>query len=89
MRKDSGVRREGEALWIPFAAPPDATGGRGARWVYGVARVRERVGLARAQEELSGIAAGLARIHPESNREVGVRVEPLLRAETGEIVLHS
>jgi predicted permease len=72
-------------LWKPFGAPPDATGPREARWVSAVARMRPGVPLDAAASELSTIASHLARAYPASNRDVGVRVEPRLRAETGDV----
>ncbi|AHG92669.1 permease (plasmid) [Gemmatirosa kalamazoonensis] len=73
------------ALWKPFGAPPDATGPRQARWVSAVGRLRAGVPIDAAASELAAVASRLARAYPASNRDVGVRVEPRLRAETGDV----
>ncbi|MEO7963890.1 MAG: ADOP family duplicated permease, partial [Gemmatimonadaceae bacterium] len=77
----------GTVLWKPFGAPPNATGPRQARWVSAVGRLRPGLPLDAAGTELASVAARLARQYPASNRDVSVRVEPRLRAETEDVRL--
>src|SRR5207253_9985939 len=63
-------------MWIPFARPS------GPRTRFGrvTARLGDGVSLASAQSELSTIAASLAATYPDTNRDRGIRVEPLQNA---------
>jgi putative ABC transport system permease protein len=72
-------------MWKPFGAPPDATGPRDARWVSAIARLDARSTVAGAGRELEALADQLARVYPATNRDVGAHIEPLLRAETGDV----
>ncbi|HWS87826.1 MAG TPA: ABC transporter permease [Pyrinomonadaceae bacterium] len=57
--------------------------GRGFRTWRVVARLREGVGPEEAQAEMDSVAANLASAYPEANKEVGVRVMPLLESVVG------
>jgi putative ABC transport system permease protein len=61
-------------LWRPLAPDDNQTGGRGARQLRVVGRLREDVTVAQAQAELDQIAQGLAQEYPETNAGTGVRV---------------
>ena len=45
---------------------------------FAIGRLKESVSIRAAAEELQAIAADLARVHPESNGDIGVHVQPLL-----------
>jgi len=60
---------------------------REARFLKVIARLKPDVTLAQAQTELSGIAQRLAQQYPQTNRNWGVNVVPLLKEEVGKIEL--
>lgn len=66
-------------LWMPSMIPPIPAyvTVRAMRWVSGVARLKPGVSVAQAQEQMSTIAAGLARDFPETNQGIGSRVVSL------------
>jgi predicted permease len=71
------------ALTDPYAAEPGPTSRRGDAFVV-LARLREGGTIAQAQTELSSIASQLGEEYPETNRDLGVRIRPLLSEITGE-----
>jgi predicted permease len=66
-------RREVD-VWMPLRFAPDAFADRGNSYLQVVARLAPGVTLAQARADMSGIAAGLARAHPEANDKTGVTV---------------
>jgi putative ABC transport system permease protein len=56
---------------------------RDARFLQVVARLRPGIALDAAQADLDVVADTLARAHPETNKGVGVRIEPLRTAIMG------
>ena len=65
-------------FWVPAGVKPDVFARmRGPHWMHTVARLRPDVTLAHAREQMTRIAADLERIYPDSNRKMGVRLEPL------------
>jgi len=65
-------------FWVPVGVKPDLFARmRGPHWMHTVARLRPGVSLAHAREQMTGIAADLERIYPDSNTKMGVRLEPL------------
>src|SRR5205814_2151735 len=70
-------------FWVPASMQPQFDSGvykledRSARWVEGFVRLKAGVSLARAQEEMSAIAARLERDYPSTNRGRGIRLFPL------------
>jgi predicted permease len=65
-------------FWLPVGVKPDLFARmRGPHWMHTVARLRPGVSLAHAREQMTGIAADLERIYPDSNKKMGVRLEPL------------
>jgi len=64
-------------LWRPLVPEDNQTGGRDARKLHVVGRLTPGVTREQAAADLSAIAARLASIYPNSNRETGARVVPL------------
>lgn len=64
-------------MWRPLVPEDNQTGGRGSRKLRVVGRLRPGVTLAQAQGDLASVAARLAEINPETNRNVGARLVPL------------
>jgi len=65
-------------FWVPVGVKPEVFARmRGPHWMHTVARLRPGVSLARAREQMTGIAADLERTYPDSNTKMGVRLEPL------------
>ena len=64
-------------MWVPLslARRLDDRGGRSLR-VFG--RLKDGIDVAQAQAEMTGLAAGLERAHPETNARLGITVRPLL-----------
>ncbi len=74
-------------LWVPSMVPPvrEFLTVRRQRWAEGVARLRPGVTPRAAQQQLDAVAAGLARDFPDSNRGMGVALEPLDRFWFGDL----
>src|SRR5262249_6630070 len=65
-------------FWAPIGVEPDLfVKMRGPHWMHTVARLRPGVTVAQARDQMTAIAADLERPFPDSNRKMGVRVEPL------------
>jgi len=63
-------------LWLPVAyAPPTFTQARRPHWLGVVARRKPRVSIEQAQQEMTTIAKGLERQYPDTNTQMGVRLE--------------
>jgi len=67
------------ALFVPLALSPRLTGQnnlerRGFRWLTVKGRLKPGVGIGQAQADLSGLAAGLERDYPETNRNQKIQV---------------
>ena len=57
-------------VYVPFRVGyPEAAPYRGVHMQTAIARLRDRVSLAQAQEDLNVIADGLAKAHPDENRD--------------------
>ncbi len=78
-------------LWRPLVPDDNQTGGRDARKLRVVGRLADGVTIAQAETELAGIAARLAAIYPETNRDAGVRLvqlrEQMVRDVRGGLIL--
>jgi putative ABC transport system permease protein len=74
-----GLRVLGTAvdLWRPLVPDDNQTGGRDARKLRVIGRLREGAGLAAAEQELAAVASRLSAAYPETNRDAGVRLIPL------------
>ena len=76
-------------LWFPAAmvhangGPADLTD-RGTRWYGAVGRLRAGVTVGQGQADLDRVASQLARDHPESNRDRGIRFVPLRTSYLGD-----
>jgi putative ABC transport system permease protein len=65
-------------LWAPLYYPPEDLRDRQDYSYTAVARIRPGVTIEQARAQMNAIAASLAREYPQTNRDVGVYVEPLL-----------
>lgn len=72
------------ALWVPAGVSPEGCG-RGCHIFQVVARLAEGTALTRAQGEVDGLAASLARAHPGTNQFKGFQLEPLREYVVGEV----
>jgi putative ABC transport system permease protein len=65
-------------LWMPVAYQPSIfVSARRPHWLGVVARRRPDVSLEQAQQEMNGIARALEREYPDTNTQMGVRLERL------------
>jgi putative ABC transport system permease protein len=62
-------------IWVPARVSPDED--RGLRWLDGVGRLAPGASFELARVDLEGIAAALAREHPDTNEGVSVFLRPL------------
>jgi putative ABC transport system permease protein len=63
-------------IWVPVAYQPSIfTSSRRPHWLGVVARTRPGVSLSQAQQEMNAIARGLERQYPDTNTQMGVRLE--------------
>jgi putative ABC transport system permease protein len=70
-------------LWAPYVLPADARDSNG-RYMQAIARLKPGISIARAQTELTTIAAALAIEFPARNAGWGARVIPLHAQLSGE-----
>ena len=81
-----GVRPFDVDVWLPMRQLSPMQLDRGNHPGFGVvARLRDHVTLSRATEEMNAIAGSLQREYPSTNRDVGIRLRPLLDSITGGI----
>jgi putative ABC transport system permease protein len=65
-------------LWIPVGYTPDLfSTSRRPHWLGVVARLRPGVSIERARQDMNGIARQLEQQYPDTNAQMGVRLEPL------------
>jgi putative ABC transport system permease protein len=65
-------------LWTPFGYTPQlVASSRRPHWLGVVARRRPEVSFEQAREDLTGIARRLEQEYPDTNTQMGVRLEPL------------
>src|SRR5262249_33789758 len=65
-------------FWSPVGITPDVfVRMRRPHWMATVARLRPTVTLAQARDQMRRIAAELERAYPDTNTQMGVRLEPL------------
>ncbi len=67
----------GVDLWRPLVPEDNQTGGRDARKLRVIGRLAAGISARQAEGELNGIAAQLAALYPQTNRDIGARVAPL------------
>ena len=68
-------------LWTPLRIEPEM--GRGGHWMGALGRLAPGVTLARAQAEMSTLAAGLEKLHPETNTGWRPRLQDLKDSMVG------
>ena len=74
-----------EGLELMSPAEPDfQKQGRQGNWFQIAARLRPGVDAQQARAQLAGIAARMAHAHPETDRRLQARLEPLRSAEQGQ-----
>ncbi len=75
-------------LWVPltpFSSQPSCQDRGNHPGLEGVARLKAGVTVEKARAEMDAIAARLERQYPDSNRDVRVRLEPLLDKVVGNV----
>ena len=81
-----GVRPFEVDVWFPMRHLSAMQLDRGNHPGFGVvARLREHVSLSRATQEMNAIAGSLQREYPSTNRDVGIRLRPLLDSIAGSV----
>jgi len=71
-------------LWMAIDRPAAETQERSFRsWLIGVGKLRSGVTLASAETEMNVLAQRIAEAHPETNKDWGVRIEPIQEAQFG------
>jgi putative ABC transport system permease protein len=72
-------------VWVPIAFSAADRKVRGAHYISAMARLRDGVTLTQARSEMDSMAASLAEKYPDTNKNWGVNVTPLLDAIVGPI----
>ncbi len=67
-------------LYVPKRSPEQ----RRMHYLQVIGRLKPGVSLEQAQAAMNGVAAGIARIAPETNRNWGIAIQPLHRALVGD-----
>jgi hypothetical protein len=75
-----GYTIDDQRLWVPITAYPDGddlrrVALRGRQWLMGIGRLRSRVTMAQARDEMARIGQALQREFPDENRRHGLAVE--------------
>jgi len=74
---NSEFDRSWAAMWLPLSfAPVNMT--RNFHWLYAIARLKAGVTLKRARDQMETIGAGIAAQYPDSNKGIGVAVNPYI-----------
>ena len=73
-------------IWVPIALNPQKLQ-RGTHPLRVIARLKPGVELTQAQAELEVMAANLARLYPEDNKDKGITAVPLTEQVTGSVRL--
>ncbi len=74
-----------DSMWAPFVPKPVQVANRGNRGLRILARLDARTTTAGAQRNLGALAAQLAEAYPDSNRNISVKVLPLVESLTGSV----
>lgn len=65
-------------LWTPFGYTPQlVASSRRPHWLGVIARLRPNVSFEQAREDMTGVARQLEQQYPDTNTQMGVRLEPL------------
>jgi len=82
--KDFYVFDQDTDLWMPIDRPGGKSQERSFRsWLIAVGKLRPGVTLESAQVEMNVLAQQIAEAHPESNKDWGVKIEPIQEAQFG------
>jgi putative ABC transport system permease protein len=74
---NSEFDRSWAAMWLPLAfAPVNMT--RNFHWLYAIARLKAGVTLKQARDQMDTIGAGISAQYPDSNKGIGVAVNPYI-----------
>ncbi len=74
---NSEFDRSWAAMWLPLSfAPANMT--RNFHWLYAIARLKAGVTLKQARDQMDGIGAGISALYPDSNKGIGVAVNPYI-----------
>ncbi|PYP91871.1 MAG: permease [Candidatus Angelobacter sp. Gp1-AA117] len=74
---NSEFDRTWAAMWLPLAFTP-ANMTRNYHWLYAIARLQPGVTLKQARDQMDMIGARIAALYPDSNKGVGVTVDPYI-----------
>jgi putative ABC transport system permease protein len=74
---NSEFDRTWAVMWLPLAFTPANTT-RNYHWLYAIARLEPGVTLKQARAEMDTIGAGIAALYPDSNKGIGVKVDPYI-----------
>jgi putative ABC transport system permease protein len=74
---NSEFDRRWAAMWLPLSfAPVNMT--RNFHWLYAIARLKASVTLKQARDQMEMIGAGISAQYPDSNKGIGVAVNPYI-----------
>ena len=74
---NSEFDRSWAAMWLPLSfAPVNMT--RNFHWLYAIARLKAGVTLKQARDQMETIGAGISAQYPDSNKGIGVAVNPYI-----------
>jgi putative ABC transport system permease protein len=74
---NSEFDRSWAAMWLPLAfGPVNMT--RNFHWLYAIARLKAGVTLKQARDQMDTIGAGISAQYPDSNKGIGVAVNPYI-----------
>ena len=74
---NSEFDRSWAAMWLPLSfAPVNMT--RNFHWLYAIARLKPGVTLKQARDQMDTIGAGISAQYPDSNKGIGVAVNPYI-----------
>lgn len=77
LRANSEFDRSWAAMWLPLSfVPVNMT--RNFHWLYAIARLKAGVTLKQARDQMETIGAGIAAQYPDSNKGIGVAVNPYI-----------
>jgi putative ABC transport system permease protein len=74
---NSEFDRSWAAMWLPLAFGP-VNMPRNFHWLYAIARLKAGVTLKQARDQMDTIGAGISAQYPDSNKGIGVAVNPYI-----------
>ncbi len=63
-------------IWVPLALARDEKA-RGQHWLYVLGLLKPHVSLSQAENQMKALAERQAKLFPQSNGDIGARIEPL------------